>query len=248
VSTVLDSREVAPFKPWPSLFRELRTSFAQGDHVTIIGPTGSGKTHIALEIAEIRAYVLVIACKAKDPLLAELRARGYYQTETMEIPYIDGTPVHKRVIYWPRVSEKMSKGDSALEMEIQSEKVRQALNYAKINGSWCLVIDEGVWVCRDLKLQRHVDALHFTGRTLGVSVILSAQRPSWVGQWAMSQADHLFIFQTAHREDGKSLGDIAGVDWQIVRDVVATLDADRHEFLYVSTRTREMYRSIAPPR
>lgn len=242
------TQEVAPYKPWDEVYAYLRQHFKQGDHTTIIGPTGAGKTHIALEIAELRTYVLFIACKPRDPLIAELRAKGYHQTSKMEVPYVDGKPVYKRVVYWPRFSEKETKGDQQVEQELQSKAVRKAFAYARTNGSWALVIDEGTWVCRDLKLQRTADSMWFQGRTLNVSVIMCAQRPAWVGQYALSQADHLFLFQTAHREDAKSLRDIAGVDGDTVRAVVAQLDAKNHECLYIATRQREMFRTTAPPR
>jgi hypothetical protein len=215
-----------------------------------VGPTGAGKTHLALEIAEIRSYVLFLACKPRDPLISELKARGYHEIREgkLEIPYADGRPQYTRVVYWPRFSEKITKNDQDKERQLQSQAMRQAFAYARRNGSWALVIDEGTWVCRDLNLQRLADSMYFQGRTLGVSVILSTQRPAWVGQYAFSQADHVFLFQTAHREDLKSLGDIAGVDTMAVREIVSQLDDRNHEVLYVNVRSRELWRTIAPPR
>jgi hypothetical protein len=242
--------EVEPvdFLDWQDIYELLQSDFRQGDHVTIIGPTGAGKTHIAVEVAELRTYVLFIACKPRDPLISELRSRGYYETRDLELAYVEGRPMHRRVVYWPRFSERETKGDQLREQNLQSAAVRKAFSYARRNGSWCMVIDEGTWVCRDLKLQRVADSMWFQGRTLGVSVIMCAQRPAWVGQYALSQADHLFLFQTAHSEDLKALGDITGVSTYTVRQTVSELDAHAHEVLYVNTRSREMYRTIAPGR
>jgi hypothetical protein len=247
--------EVEPveFLDWLDVFEILREDFKQGDHVTIIGPTGAGKTHIAIEVAELRTYVLFIACKPRDPLISELRSRGYYETRDLELAYAErrggqAVPLHRKVVYWPRFTEKETGGDQMREQALQSAAVRRAFSYARRNGSWALVIDEGTWVCRDLKLQRVADSMWFQGRTLGVSVIMCAQRPAWVGQYALSQADHLFLFQTAHTEDLKSLGDITGVNTWTVRQTVSELDTRSHECLYVNTRTREMFRTIAPGR
>lgn len=222
--------------------------FKQGDHVTIIGPTGAGKTHIAIQVAEMRTYVLFIACKPRDPLIDDLRRSGYHVTHDLEITYVEGRPLQRRVVYWPRFSERATKGDQLREQALQSAAVRKAFSYARRNGSWSLVIDEGTWVCRDLKLQRVADSMWFQGRTLGVSVIMCAQRPAWVGQYALSQADHLFLFQTGHADDLKALGDITGVSTYTVRQTVAELDARSHEVLYVNTRSREMFRTTAPAR
>lgn len=248
MTVAYQSEEVAPFLPWEQVYAKLRADFRQGDHVTVIGPTGAGKTHIALQVAELRTYVLFLACKRRDPLIADLRQRGYYETSVMEVPYVDGKPVHTRVVYWPRFSAKETKDDADREREMQSKAMRKAFAYAHKNGGWALVIDEGTWVCRDLKLQRVADAAWFQGRTDNVSVIMCAQRPAWVGQYALSMADHLFLFQTAHKEDAKSLRDIAGVDGDTVRAIVQSLDRKNHEVLYISPREGTMIRTTAPPR
>lgn len=123
-----------------------------------------------------------------------------------------------------------------------------AIGYVRANGNWCLVIDEGTWVCRDLKLQRDIDSALFQFRSLNASVIILGQRPAWMGRYVLSQPTHLFLFNTNDRDDRKALGDISGVDTRTVEEVVAKLDHKRHEVLYIDTRSREMFRTIAPPR
>ncbi len=101
----------APTVPWPELQRYLAGNFRQGDHVAIIGPTGTGKTHLALEVADLRTYVLVVACKPKDPLIEETRARGYHLIEgnVLEVPYTDGRPLYPRLVYWPRLPDRTAR-------------------------------------------------------------------------------------------------------------------------------------------
>ena len=100
-SDPVDADLEAPFLDWPAMFAHLRSEFRQGDHVAVLGPTGTGKTHIALELAELRSYVLIVACKPRDPLIDDAIARGYYLVpgNRLEIPYVDGRPHHKHVIY-----------------------------------------------------------------------------------------------------------------------------------------------------
>src|SRR5438477_7871329 len=62
----------APFVPWEKLEAKLKREWKPGDHVTLIGPTGSGKTHLGLALAKICKYSLVIATKRRDPLLESL--------------------------------------------------------------------------------------------------------------------------------------------------------------------------------
>lgn len=251
----VDPATAAPFVPWSWLYGYLGREFKQGDHVGIIGPTGAGKTHIAFDVAELRSYVIAIACKPRDPLLDDALARGYWlvPTDQLEIPYVDNRPLHPRVVYWPRLGER-SRRKLPQHLVLRAEKAHQkprvgaALGYVRNEGHWCLIIDEGTWVCRDLNLQRDIDSALFQFRTLNASVIILGQRPSWMGRYVLSMPTHMFLFNTSDKDDRRALGDISGADSQLVGEIVRRLDFDRHEFLYLNTRTRDMFRSIAPPR
>lgn len=257
----------APFVSWAQLEAYLRAAephsnaslsqprFAQGDHVAIIGPTGTGKTHIALALAELRSYVLLIACKPRDPLVSDAVSSGYHLNpgNRLEIEYLDGRPLHPRIVFWPRIAEREARRlpEQVLlksEKALQKHAVAGALGYVRRDGHWCLVIDEGTWVCRDLGLQRDIDSALNTFRTMRSSIIILGQRPSWMGRYVLSQPTHLFLFTTGNADDRKSLGNISGVDTRLVQELVQRLDHRRHETLYINTRTRELYRTVAPPR
>lgn len=213
-----------------------------------------------MELAELRDYVLFVACKPEDPLIRELVSHGYWVSGNLDIPYLEDppgskrfVPAYKRVVYWPRlkseVIRKLRPADLLrAEKTMQKPAVGAAIGYVRKNGSWCLIMDEATWVCRDLGLQREVDSALFQFRTLNASLILCGQRPSWMGQYALSQPTHLFLFQTSHKNDIKALGDISGVNHDAVVATVMSLNHRTHEVLYVNTRTREMFRTIAPAR
>lgn len=242
----------APARSWLAMLGYLRREFAQGDHVAIIGPTGSGKTHIALQVADLRSYVIGIACKPVDPLIEDARANGYRIMSTAElfdkgqirIEYVDGTPLYPRIMFWPRERQRTLEQEKAM----QAAAIRKLIKYVRDNGHWALLIDEGTWVCRDLNLQRDVDHALFQFRSLNSSIILLGQRPSWMGRYALSSPTHLFLFSTNDVNDRKALGEISGVDTKLVQDVVGRLNFPKHECLYINTRTREMFRTVAPAR
>lgn len=253
-----DERELeleAPYVKWPVVHRHLVENFRQGDHVAIIGPTGSGKTHIGFDVLELRSYGIVLACKPRDPLVQDALARGYWlvPTDQLEVPYVDGRPVHSRVVYWPRLGERARRKLPQSEV-LRAEKVHQrprigaALGYVRNEGHWAVMLDEGTWVCRDLNLQRDVDSALFQFRTLNSSIVILGQRPSWMGRYVLSSPTHLFLFNTNDGDDRKALGNVSGVDSKLVAALVERLDFERHEVLYIDTRRRVMFRTVAPPK
>ncbi len=212
--------------------------FKQGDHVTILGPTKSGKTTLALDVVEIRTYVLGIFTKPEDPLLEDVKKRGWRYTHKLDIQVQDGVVQDRRIAYHPVYRS----GTIRQKEQRQAVAVQNACDYVFDAGKWCVFIDEGVWVTQHLGLARELQAFWYQGRTSDISLVLLAQRPAWVPRAAYSQAEHVFFFHTADREDQKRFADLGGgVDTDAVRALVAGLA--RHEFLYVAPHEGTLLRS-----
>lgn len=236
-----DLERLAPRVPWASLYSRLRTApdgFKQGDHVTILGPTKGGKTTLALEIVEIRQYVLGIFTKPKDPILDQVARRGWRITHKLDIKSLDGEVQDRRVAFWPVYRS----GSIRERADRQAAAVRGALDYAFDAGGWCVFSDETIWLAENLGLRRELQQFWYQGRTNDNSMVALAQRPAWVPRAAYSQVEHVFLFHTAEREDQKSFAGMGGgVDTEAVRHVVANLE--RFEFLYIAPHERTMLRS-----
>ena len=66
-----------PRVAWEVVRGRLARDWKPGEHCLVVGKTGSGKSHLLAELAEIRRWVVVIATKTSDPLLTELERDGY---------------------------------------------------------------------------------------------------------------------------------------------------------------------------
>ena len=238
---------------WSRLEAKLAAEWEQGDHVTIVGPTKSGKTHIAVSLADLRDFVIVLAAKRQDPLVSDLQAHGYLIVRTLdEVQWTmrdDGSaaePVHRRLVYWPPSPEKLTPSQLIVA---HKAAFGGALDWIDKSGKWCVIVDETMYMAEHLGLQKDLDHLWFQGRTQKVSVIASAQRPSRVPRLAFSSASYLFLAQTNDAGDLERLRDISGgFPKGMVDAAVQSLDFDGHEFLFIDVRQKGMARVVAPPR
>ena len=235
---------------WREFFSAFKEDFDQGDHVSILGPTESGKTYLGLEIIECRDFAIFLATKKSDPLIEDMRRRGWRITHDLEIEerpvkrIVHGHEVvekvpERRVVFWPKPDEtKMALHDIKT---YQKEQMKDALTYVYHAEGWAVFADETIWLSDKLKLRDELEHLWYQGRTSNVSLIAAAQRPAWVPRAMYSQADHIFLFQTNDHNDLERLGDIGGINIRRVQYEVMHLG--HHEFLYVGTRTGVLLRS-----
>ncbi len=200
-----------------------------GEHVTVLGPTGSGKSYLALDLLGLRRYVLALATKPKDSTLGPLVARGGGYRRIRSWPPPVPSRYAPRLVLWPRSRSLDSLRDD------QAEAFRVALNGIWLDGGWCLYVDELHYMANTLGQGERLRILWQQGRSSGISIVACSQRPAHVPLEAYSQATHLFIFRTRDQRDQKRLGDIGNVDPKWLAAVVA--DLERFEFAYVDSRT-----------
>lgn len=244
-----------PLVPWTTVEQHLRRNWKPGQHATLLGPNGAGKTHLALQLGEMCAHTIVLATKRRDPLVSELQQRGYRLVDDIDaIPYAElpgrdgGTerhPVHTRVLLWANPQVVGARQRQAL----QAGQLREALEAAERQGSWCVVLDETMWLYGNLRLDAELDSMWFQARSSKVSVVACAQRPVQVPRQMIAQANILFMWHIADKRDLESLREMGGVvDRDVIVDTLPQLDWNRHEFLVVFPHTGHVARSVAPAR
>lgn len=218
--------ELAPRVSWREFIADFSSEWKQGQHVTILGTNGGGKSTIMRAILPIRRYRTVFACKPKDPLILGLRNQGYEI-----IRHWPPNPHVERCVFWPKI-EKMSDANA------QREAFYGAFYSIYESGGWCVAMDEAAYIARTLGLGNVLKFLYEQTRSLNVSLVTLSQRPKEIPLLAYSQAKHLFLLRETDANNIKRLSEISGVNAQAVKQIVPTLP--EYDTLYVSSRTGEM--------
>ena len=207
----------------------------QGEHVTIIGPTGQGKTTLALALAPLRGWVAVFATKPRDRVLDALnRDHGYRIIREWPPPTFD-----QRVIFWPRPPR-----DEPDNIKPQADAIRDALRMIYESGRWTVVFDELRHVTDFLNQKRMVELFWQQGRSLGISVVACTQRPTHVPLLAYDQATHLYLYGDRDETNIRRMG---GLGWWSKGEIMRAISTlDRHDLLYLNTRNGVMHKTRLP--
>lgn len=215
--------------PWDEF--DSQWEWNQGEHLTMVGPTGSGKTTLETAILPRRDYVVFLSTKRIDSTQDELKSMGYKVIHDVRELHPDVTPKAILRPPWPDVSAKRLK---ALHAEIFGEALMTVFR----QGYWTVVMDEARYLTHDLNLSDAAQLLWLQGRSLGITVVAGTQRPRWIPLEAYDQATHLFFWKDKDRQNVDRVAELAGLSRNTVQEVVPSLR--KHEMLYASRETDEL--------
>jgi hypothetical protein len=217
--------------PWDRFVADF--AFEQGEHVTMVGATGSGKTTLAQKIIDYRTYVAVMATKNRDPsLYPVLLAKGYVLTDDPQLDFAE-TP---KAIFRPKLEAPTAEAKAT-----QQEAFRAVLVNIFNEGGWCVYGDEIRYLTQNLGLATELETLWLQGRSLGVSMVVSTQRPVSIPVIAFESATHLFLFRATDRANIQRASEFAAADADAIRYTLPRLP--RYEVLHIDTRTGQMVRT-----
>jgi hypothetical protein len=227
----MSTPKVTEHVPWEDFLKRL--VWKQGEHVSLIGPTGGGKTTLALALLHRRKYTVILCTKPKDTTITGfMKANPGYRRMSK---WTDRHSMDRQIILWPACR-------SPEEMRAQGQAIGLAMrDIYQRDGNWCVMADEVRYLCNNLGLKQWFDLYWLQGRSLGISVVAATQRPAWVPLEMYSQATHLFFWQDNDERNLRRIGGLGAIDPKdIMREVRGLGD---HEVLYVNTRTQTLMRT-----
>lgn len=246
-----------PFTPWSNFLATW--NWRQGEHVTVIGPTGTGKTTLIRGIMPKRyaagAAVNVLATKSRDANLDAWAARDRltivdrwppprpllpWQVPA-DVVMSNGVrvPWSFRLMTWPR-DDRVPVG---LIREHMADVHRLAIQDMYREGNWCIVAEELFELTR-MGLGNELEQMWTQGRSAGITVVGATQRPVGIPLHAYNNASHLFMFNDNDERNLQRLQGIGGMNERNLRDYVRGLEG--HDVLYVGVRDRTVIRTRVP--
>lgn len=227
---------VAPKVGWYEWYRWFTGEWKQDEHLSLIGPNGTGKSTLALELLKIRGYKIFVMTKPDDPKLEAAMARQQY-VRVNAFPK-DPPPEISKYLLWPPGSGEMTNEAHDQQRAVIRDAFTKVFKGPQggYPGRWCFCLDEARYVADPsyLGLRREVNQLLIQGRSLRIAMVLGFQRPSWVPPEAYDQASHLFIANDNDKRNVQRFREIGGADGDQVAYTVQRLG--RYEWAHVDAR------------
>lgn len=243
--TDIEDKFNVPFMPWQE-FKRKGFQWRQGEHVTLIGFTGSGKTETLIRLIGARSNIVVFGTKRKDSTLDQLLANGFRRIKSWDqMPMTDRGPLYNKVVLWPEME-----GLNPEDLQKLRNTFLNAMSYMYRSGGYCLAVDEISVLASELKLDGQLKFLLQQSRSGGISVIGGTQRPKFIPLAFYQSATHLFLWKESDDNNLQRLSEIAGnVNKRAIMRVVRELkgpefEGDTRETLYVNTRTGKIIKTI----
>jgi hypothetical protein len=202
------------------------------EHVSIVGPTGSGKSnfqsYVLRKRCELRgSNAIVIATKPADSTLRK-----------MHWPIIRKYPPeygkHERFILWPETSR-----DPVASLQNAHFEIQKCLtDIWHENSNTIVAFDEIAFVEQELKLKTLINRYWREARSLGITVVATTQRPRNVTRYMWSEPTWIVAFGPDDEDEARRVAEIVGGRNQFTE---ALMSLKNYEFIIRKRRSKEAY-------
>jgi energy-coupling factor transporter ATP-binding protein EcfA2 len=210
-----------------------------GEHVSFLGPTGSGKTQLAYELLDVTATeehpAIVLVMKPKDDTAAKFTKRSKFRIVRSwpPVPSVWNPGKKRGYVLWPAHSFDPDVDDARHERIF-----RYVIRDSYKKGNRTLFADETYSLTNELHLERELIRVWSKGRSMGTDLWAATQKPTHVPLWMYNQAEHIFLAYDPDVRAQQRFSEIGGVDPDLVKSVVARLP--KYHWLYIRRTDRTM--------
>lgn len=202
---------------WPRVYK-------QDQHVTVIGPTGCGKTTLVTELVKPRKHVVAFGVKHVDETMKKLvndNVANWHRAQQWNRRPRSA----ERVVLWPKAN------DLDKVMDLHKKVFGDALRSIYKIGHWTIWMDELTYLADHAGLKKMIRQMYILARSNRISLVGGAQRPTWIPLEAYNQATHLILFRTGYEADLKKMSAFNGTSATEVARTV--MELPKHYFLHV---------------
>jgi hypothetical protein len=223
-----------PFVPWSRWYANRARQPGQGRHILFTGPTQSGKTVLARYLASLRDFVVVLGTKPVDASLDAYVNEGYTRIDHWPPTASDmrkggWDDNEARFILWPKITKRE-------QLRAYAGVFAKCLDDVFIQGRWCVVADEGLWLSArsGLNLGQQVGDIAYGAASNQVSLYLCIQRPAGLPRVTWSSVADAMIFHSGVTNDIRELASLGTYDPKEVANVIKRLGS--YQFLDLPCR------------
>lgn len=219
--------------------------YRPGEHVTILAPSGGGKTHLAFQLmnesTSPRLQATVIVMKPRDETVSKFTRRLKFKTIRDWPPAKIKSVFQEKTrgyVLWPREAydpEDTEAQHYAIFRRCILDNYKNAKS--RTSDGKILFTDEAVSLVEELNLAKPMKTVWSKGRSNFCGLWAASQRPVDIPRIAY-QSHHLFLGLETDWDVLRRYGEIgAAIDKDLVRALVSNLEMKQYVYIHRDTRS-----------